>query len=244
MGKLMSDLHIHSVLSPCGSLEMSPKRILEKAQSIGLNLISITDHNSIENSLVTEKLAKKYGINYLFGMEVQTKEEVHILIYFDRFEDLYEIYKIVYENLPDIKNNPEIFGDQVVVDENENIIKFEDKMLLNSTNLSIKELNDIVKKRGGLFIPAHIDSETFSLISQLGFIPSDLEIDFLELTYITEKSNFLMNNLNYSEYKFVSFSDAHYLNDIGRSITIFEIDSPSTSSLKNIESEKIFIKRR
>lgn len=232
MGNLMADLHIHSVLSPCGSLEMSPKRILEKAQSLGLNLISITDHNSIENSLVTEKLAKKYGINYLFGMEVQTKEEIHVLIYFDKFEDIYEVYKIVYENLPDIENKPEIFGDQVIVDEDENIIKFEEKMLLNSTNLSIKELNEIVLEKGGLFIPAHIDSETFSIISQIGFIPNNLEIDFLEITYLTQKEEFLKVNTDYLKYKYVSFSDAHYLNDIGRSITIFEVDSPSTSSLK------------
>lgn len=244
MGKLMADLHIHSVLSPCGSLEMSPKKILEKAKSIGLNLISITDHNSIENSMVAYNLAKKYDINYLFGMEVQTKEEIHVLIYFDKFEELYDVYKIVYENIPDIKNKPEIFGDQVVVDEYENIIKFEEKMLLNSTNLSIKELNEIVTKMNGLFIPAHIDSETYSIISQIGFIPQDLKIDFLELTYLIEKEKFLEENLEYSQYKYVSFSDAHFLSDIGRSVTIFEVDSPSIFSLKTIESEKISIKRR
>jgi predicted metal-dependent phosphoesterase TrpH len=244
MGKFMADLHIHSVLSPCGSLEMSPKKILERAHSLGLNLISITDHNSIENSLVAEKLAKKLDINYLFGMEVQTKEEIHILIYFDRFEDLYDVYRIVYENLPNVKNNPELFGDQVVVDEVENIIKFEEKMLLNSTNLSIKELNEIVLRKGGLFIPAHIDSELFSIISQIGFIPDDLEIDFLELTYQKDKDKFLENKKEYSKYKYVSFSDAHFLKDIGRSITIFETNSPSILSLKNIDNEKIFIKRR
>lgn len=244
MGKLMADLHIHSVLSPCGSLEMSPKRIVDRAYSIGLNLISITDHNSIENSLVAKRLAEKYNINYLFGMEVQTKEEIHILVYFDRFEDIYEIYKIVYENLPDIKNEPDIFGDQVIVDEVENILGFEKRMLLNSTNLSIKELNDIVYRKGGLFIPAHIDSETFSIISQIGFIPSDINIDFLELTYQTEKEGFLETNKDLLKYRYVSFSDAHFLNDIGRSITIFETDFPSTSTLKNLEGKKILIKRR
>lgn len=244
MGRYMADLHIHSVLSPCGSLEMSPKKILERAYNLGLNLISITDHNSIENSLIAEKLAKKYGINYIFGMEVQTKEEIHVLIYFDSFDDLYEVYKIVYENLPDVKNDPEIFGDQVIVDEDENIIRVEEKLLLNSTNLSLKELNEVVLKKGGIFIPAHIDSEIFSIISQIGFIPEDLKIDFLELTYLTDKDVYLKSNKEYSNYKFVSFSDAHFLNDIGRSVTIFETKSPSILSLKNVDSKKIFIKRR
>jgi len=244
MGKFMSDLHIHSVLSPCGSLEMSPKKIVERAYSLGLNLISITDHNSIENSIVAFDIAKKYGIKYFFGMEIQTKEEIHILIYFEKFDEIYEIYKIVYDNLPNIKNDPEIFGDQVVVDEDENIVKFEEKMLLNSTNLSIKDINDLVMSKGGIFIPAHIDSETFSIISQIGFIPSDLKLDFLEISYLSDREKIINQNPDYSKYRFVSFSDAHFLSDIGRSVTIFELDSISVDSLKKIESENITIKRR
>ncbi len=244
MGKYMADLHIHSTLSPCGSLEMSPKKIIEKAYSLGINLISITDHNSIENSYVAFEIAKRFNINYLFGLEVQTKEEIHVLIYFDNIDDVFEVYKTVYEKLPDVKNNPEIFGDQVVVDEDENIVKFEEKLLLNSTDLTIKELNDIVSKKGGLFVPAHINSDTFSIISQIGFIPEDLQIDFLEITYNIDKEDFLKNNPNYSKYKFLSFSDSHYLNEIGRSVTFFDLNYPSVSCLKKIDNEKILIKRR
>jgi len=132
MGKFMADLHIHSTLSPCGSLEMSPKKIVQKAKEIGLNLISITDHNSIANSAITQKLSYENGIEYLFGMEVQTEEEIHVLTYFDNYSDLYEVWNIVYERLPDIKNNPDYFGDQVIVDEDENITGYEDKLLINS----------------------------------------------------------------------------------------------------------------
>lgn len=244
MGKFMADLHIHSTLSPCGSLEMSPKKIIERAYNLGINLISITDHNSIENSLVASNLAKKYNIYYLFGMEVQTKEEIHILVYFDNYEDILDVYKIVYNNLPDIKNDPEIFGDQVVVDEDENIIKFENKLLLNSTELTLKELNEIVYKKGGLFIPAHINSETFSIISQIGFIPDNIIIDFLEITYNISKDEFINIYPNYSQYKYLSFSDSHYLNEIGRSVTVFELDYPNVSSLKKVDNDKFLIKRR
>ncbi len=244
MGKFMADLHIHSTLSPCGSLEMSPKKIIERAYNLGINLISITDHNSIENSLVASNLAKKYNIHYLFGMEVQTKEEIHILVYFDNYKDILDVYKIVYDNLPNIKNDPEIFGDQIVVDEDENIIKFENKLLLNSTELTLKELNEIVYKKGGIFVPAHINSETFSIISQIGFIPDNIIIDFLEITYNINKDEFIKIYPNYSQYKYLSFSDSHYLNEIGRSVTIFELDYPNVSSLKKVDNDKILIKRR
>lgn len=226
---------------------MSPKKIVKRAKEIGLNLISITDHNSIDNSIVTKNLAEKNGIHYLFGMEVQTIEEVHVLTYFDNFEDLYKVWKIVYERLPDVKNNPEIFGDQVIVDEEENIIRFEEKLLINSTNLSFKELYRIVKENSGLFIPAHIDSESYSVISQLGFIPEDLDIKFVEISYLVDKGSFLLVHPDYSKYKFVSFSDSHYITDIGRSFTIFDIDFPSVSNLlsyKNEDDQKIFIIRR
>lgn len=246
MGKFMADLHIHSTLSPCGSLEMSPKNIVEKAKSIGLNLISITDHNSIANSIITQKLANRYEIYFLFGMEVQTEEEIHVLVYFDNFDKLYELWKIVYEKLPNIKNDPDFFGDQVIVDENENILGYEDKLLLNSVKLSFKELFNLVQEKKGIFIPAHIDSETFSVISQIGFIPEDLNIRYLELSYLKDKELFFLEHPEYKNYEYVSFSDAHFLEDIGRSYTIFEYDDKESNLLEKVfnEKNKISIKRR
>lgn len=246
MGKFMADLHIHSTLSPCGSLEMSPKKIVQKAKEIGLNLISITDHNSIANSAVTQKLSYENGIEYLFGMEVQTEEEIHVLTYFDNYSDLYEVWNIVYDRLPDIKNNPDYFGDQVIVDKDENIIGYEDKLLINSSKISFKELFNIVIKRNGIFIPAHIDRETFSVISQLGFIPQDIDIKFVEISYSKEKEDFLKYYPDYIKYVFISFSDAHFLDDIGRGYTIFEYKNEKIDSLTKIfnKENKISIIRR
>lgn len=244
MGKFMADLHIHSVLSPCGSLEMSPKNIVLKAKELGIHMISLTDHNSIENSLVTKKLAEKFGLYYIYGMEVQTSEEIHILTYFDSYEELYNVWKVVYENLPNIKNEPELLGDQVVVDEEENIIKFEEKMLLNSTSLSLKELNEIVKKNNGLLIPAHVDSEAFSLTTQIGFIPEELEIKFVEISINSVINDFLIKFPQYSNLNIVSFSDAHFLKDIGRVVTLFEIDEPKVSNIYKIDNKSISILRR
>jgi PHP family Zn ribbon phosphoesterase len=246
MGKFMADLHIHSVLSPCGNLEMSPKKIVEKAKNLNLNLISITDHNSIANSIVSQKIAQKSGIDYIFGMEVQTEEEVHVLTYFNNFNDLYDVWKIVYDKLPEIKNNPDFFGDQVIVDEDENIVGYEEKLLINSSKISFKELFYIVKEKNGVFIPAHIDRESFSVISQLGFIPKDIEIKFIEISYSKERNDFLSNYPYYLKYSFVSFSDAHFLDDIGRSYTIFEYKDENSNLLNKVfnEKNKITIKRR
>lgn len=242
----MADLHIHSVLSPCGSLEMSPKKIVEKAKSLNLNLISITDHNSIANSIVSQEIAQKNGIDYIFGMEVQTEEEVHVLTYFNNFNDLYDVWKIVYDKLPEIENNPDFFGDQVIIDEDENIIGYEEKLLINSSKISFKELFNLVKEKNGVFIPAHIDRETFSVISQLGFIPQDIEIKFIEISYSKKRNDFLTNYPDYLKYSFVSFSDAHFIKDIGRIYTIFEYDDENSNLLNKVfnEKNKITIKRR
>ncbi|MGB9842858.1 MAG: PHP domain-containing protein [Caldisericia bacterium] len=242
----MADLHIHSTLSPCGNLQMSPKKIVEKAKEIGINLISITDHNAIANSLVSQKLANKNGIFYLFGMEVQTDEEIHVLTYFDNFKDLYEVWKIVYEKLPDVKNDPDYFGDQVIVDEDENIIGYEEKLLINSTKISFKELYDIVKKNNGIFIPAHIDRDSFSVISQLGFMPKDIDIEFVELSCNIDKSDFLSEYPDYARYNFISFSDAHFLEDIGRCYTIFIYEEKKGNLIKEIfnKENNISILRR
>lgn len=238
----MADLHIHSTLSPCGSLEMSPIKIVERAKESGLNLISITDHNSIQNLQYLKNIALNYNIDILYGMEVQTEEEVHILTYFDHYDSIERVWKYVYERLPNVKNRPEIFGDQVIVDENENIISFEEKLLLNSSKVTLEKLCHLVEEEEGLAIPAHIDSSTYSIIGQLGFIPEALFFPFLEITYtcneaeITKQFPFLEN------YILVSFSDAHYLSDIGRSFTEFWVETPSINAIKCTAKDRNLIK--
>lgn len=239
----MTDLHIHSTLSPCGSLEMSPKRIVERAKILGINLISITDHNAIQNSEPTKNLAEKYGISYIYGIEVQTEEELHVLTYFDNYTDLSNVWKTVYEKLPNIKNNPGYFGDQVIVDEEENIVGFEEKLLLNSSKISLEDLCKIVQENNGIAIPAHIDSATYGIISQIGFIPHDSFFPFLEIS-CEHKEKKLIDELSYlKSYKFVSFSDAHYINEIGKCYTVFELELPTIPELlmasKDLNKRKV-----
>lgn len=194
---------------------MSPINIVEKAKEVGLDIIAVTDHNMVENSLYAHELGKKIGLHVLFGMELQTLEEIHLLAIFDNFELALSLQEKVYQLLPDIRNDADYFGDQVVVNEENEIVRFEDRLLLNSAQISVTDAVSWIKSHGGLSIPSHIDSQTFSIITQLGFIPDDLPCDALEIRnkeHIAE----LLPLIMCKNVPFVSFSDAHYLKDIGK----------------------------
>lgn len=220
------DLHIHSTLSPCGSLEMSPNNIIAKAKQVGLHIISITDHNMVENCLYANEIGKKFDITVLFGMELQTIEEIHLLAFFDTYELALAFQNKVYDLLPDIQNDAEYFGDQVVVNEENEIIRFENRLLLNSSQISVTDATSWIKNHGGIAIPSHIDSPTFSIISQLGYIPDDLPFDALEVRN-KDKAIELLPLIMKKNTPFVSFSDAHYLEDIGKRRITLQLEEPN-----------------
>jgi len=219
-----ADLHIHTVLSPCGDLEMSPVKIIEAAVLKGLDIVGITDHNTTRHCPIIKKMAKKHGIFILQGSEITTKEEVHCLAFFEEREDLTALQKFLDEHLPDIKNDPEKFGYQVQVDEDENIVHEEDKLLFGALNKSIEEVEEFVHERGGIFIPAHIDRKKNSVFSQLGFFPENLKVDALEVSKRTSIEEFRKIHPELSKYKMIRGSDAHYLEDIGTCTTMFEME--------------------
>ncbi|MCX7966747.1 MAG: PHP domain-containing protein [Syntrophorhabdaceae bacterium] len=231
MAGFFCDLHIHSVLSPCASLDMSPKNIVKKAKEAGLHVIAITDHNMAENSIYVHRIGEASGIKVLFGMELQTQEEVHMLSIFDDFNIAMEFQEKVYSLIPPIKNDENYFGDQIVVDENDEILRFEERLLLNSSQISIEEAVYWVKSHGGLAIPSHVDSDTFSIISQLGFIPEHLPFDALEVKRNENIPNILPFTIK-SNIPFVTFSDAHYLKDIGKKRTLIEMDRPTCKDME------------
>ena len=211
---------------------MSPKNIVINAQKAGLDIIAITDHNMVENGFYAHELAKETGTAVLFGMELQTLEEMHLLVIFDDYDTAIDFQKKIYELLPPIPNNTSYFGDQVVVDENDEIIRFEDRLLLNSSQISIGDAVSWVKTHGGLAIPSHIDSPTFSIISQLGYIPDDIPFDALEVrnkNSIPELLPYIMRK----DLPFVTFSDAHYVNDIGIRKTQLYLNEPSCKEIEN-----------
>ncbi|MBN1196756.1 MAG: PHP domain-containing protein, partial [Candidatus Aminicenantes bacterium] len=165
------DLHIHTALSPCGSLEMSPRAIVAQARALGLDMIAVTDHNCMANVAATVEAGNREGVKVIPGMEAQSAEGVHVLCYFPDWDIARVCYREIYTHLPDIANNADFFGDQVIVDVDDNVTGFEPRVLLNSLDLSIDDLTARVRNCGGEVIPAHVESSGFGLLPHLGMVP-------------------------------------------------------------------------
>lgn len=237
-----ADLHIHTCLSPCADIEMSPSAIVKTACEKGIDIIAVTDHNSAENIEAVIRAAKGKGLTVIAGMEVSTVEEVHMIALFESSASLMKLQDIVYSNLLPGENNPEFFGEQVVADEEDTVLGFNDRLLISATNLTVKSLVDIIHSLGGLSIASHIDKEAFSIISQLGFISEDMGIDALEMSPQISFENARQLYSDYESFVWLSSSDAHRLDDIGKRTTIFRIDIPTFEevvyAVKNINGRE------
>jgi hypothetical protein len=229
MKEYKMDLHIHTCLSPCAQDEMLPSDIIESAKNRGLDAVGICDHNSAENVFAVRKAGARQGVQVLGGMEICSSEEVHILAFFGDDNALLEMQNIVYENLPG-KNDEKYFGTQLLTDEEDRITGSMDKLLIGSTTLTIDEIARQVHRLGGRTIAAHIDRDSFSIIAQLGFIPEQLSLDALELSWRCGRDE----AGNYKGYglPLVKSSDAHFLSDIGKAVTTFKISEPSFSEVE------------
>ena len=214
MIKVIADLHIHSLLSPCGEVEMTPNHIAMRAAEIGVGAIAITDHNASGNVKAAIEAGEKYGVKVFPGMEVECKEEAHIIVLFDTFEQL-ETWQVVVDGaLSGIKNVPERFGAQFIVDADDEFIKEEDRLILGPLKLSAEEVINKVNDLGGICIAAHVDKPSYSLLMQLGFLTPELglfaaEISRNNLQELKEgKLKMRLRGLNY-----VTNSDAHTMED-------------------------------
>lgn len=170
---LTYDLHIHSCLSPCGDDDMTPENIAGMAKVLGLDVIALTDHNSCKNCPALKKAAEKYGIIVLFGMELCTVEEVHVLCYFPTLDDALSFDSLVYSRIPHVRNTPAIFGNQFLYDENDRIAGSEEKLLISATRIPFDSVYDLAAAHHGIMVPAHIDRPSYSLLGNLGFIPPE-----------------------------------------------------------------------
>ena len=225
-----ADLHNHSCLSPCGDLHASPSAIARTAATRGIDLMALTDHNSARNSPAFGEACRRFGIEPLFGMEVTSREEVHLLALFGELEQALEFDREIYRLLPDIPNDPHRFGDQVVVDIDEVILEEVPRFLLTAVEADIDEIGSMVHAAGGLFIPAHADRASYSMTSQLGFLP-DGAYDAVEITVWPPLPGA-------HRYALECSSDAHYLEDVGRRTTTFEAEAPSFAALKAALSDR------
>ncbi len=233
MSRLTYDLHIHSCLSPCGDDDMTPANIVGMAKVIGLDLIALTDHNSCKNCPAFAAAAEEYGMNVLFGMELTTAEEVHVLCYFSSLEEAMDFDAIVYEHLPDIPNQPAYFGNQLIYDTNDQICGTEKKLLISATDIPFDDVFDLLAPYHGVMVPAHISKSSDSLLKNLGFIPPDSRFSCVEVADpsewpgLCEKFPYLQNCT------LLISSDSHTLNGLSEPIYFLEPEDPSPDGIIN-----------
>lgn len=182
MKEFRADLHVHTVLSPCAEVEMIPPLIVREALERQIDIIAITDHNASANVLAVQKAALGHPLKVLGGMEVQSREDVHLLCLFENLETLATWQSAVDESLPDMQNNADLFGEQFVVDENGEYIRTEPRMRITSTRFSIDEIFERVNTLGGLVIPAHVDRSSNGLFPTLGLLADQWPILALEIS--------------------------------------------------------------
>lgn len=245
MQPFRADLHIHTLLSPCGDLEMSPANIVKAAAQRNIQILGIADHNSTKHGPLVQKLAQKEGIFTLCGAEVTTKEEAHCLTFFETLESLAQFQQYLDEHLAKIKNDPKYFGYQVVIDEQEMIVEEVEHLLISAINQSLDQVEKKVHELNGLFIPAHIDRPKYSLTSQLGFVPPDIKADALEISKHTTRDEIVKKFPYLDSFTFITSSDAHFPHDIGQTTTIFELEELTFDeirmALKKEKGRRVFL---
>ena len=228
------DLHIHSCLSPCGDNDMTPGNIVGMSLLNGLQIVALTDHNSVKNCPAFFKIAKANGIIPVAGMELTTSEDVHAVCLFRSLEDAMSFGEFVDGKKFPIKNNPEIFGRQLVIDENDEVCDEEELLLINAVNISLDEAFDEVIRRGGVCYPAHIDRSSNGIIAMLGDFPPEPAFTAFELNDINSLEDCRKRFPVLTERRLVhvASSDAHYLTDISEEGFAVEIaDEPYSSDL-------------
>lgn len=229
--KYFCDLHIHSALSPCGDNDMTPNNIVNMAVLCGLNIIAVADHNSIGNAAAAMKVAENLPITVVPGMELETSEEAHFVCLFPTLKDAEGFYGWLEQRCLPIKNKPEIFGEQLYLNENDEQVGTEERLLVTAASCSIYEAAPVVRSFGAAIFPAHVDKSAYSIISNLGTVPKDLGFTTVELSKNMSKERALEAFPYLSEYRIITNSDSHYLDTFYETQNPIELEEPTATAL-------------
>jgi PHP family Zn ribbon phosphoesterase len=246
MNRFRADLHVHTVLSPCADVEMIPPLIVQAALEKQIDLIAVTDHNASANVAAVLEAAKGTGLTVLPGMEVQSREDVHLLTLFDRLDILNAWQMEVDQALPDLVNNPEFFGEQFVVDETGGFIRSEPRLLLTSTAFSIDDIFERVHALGGIVIPAHVERTSYGLFPSLGLISENWQVSALEISRHSTPEKVAAIFPAVHNYPLIQSGDVHRLDEF-LGTTVFTIASRTLLEIrlafKRIDGREVSIER-
>lgn len=210
--KLAFDLHIHSCLSPCGDDDMSPANIAAMCALAGLQVVALTDHNSAGNCAAFARAAGRNGLLAIPGMELCTKEEVHVVCLFPDQERADSFSAHVRGLLPAVRNDPAVFGAQLLMDDGDGVLGEETALLAGAADISLYDVPALVRAFGGFAYPAHIDRPSNSLLSQLGVWDPELDLPLAEVSLHCPQELFQRRDLR--GIRHISACDAHYLHQI------------------------------
>ena len=229
MNRYYYDLHIHSCLSPCGDDDNTPNNIAGMASLCGLNIVALTDHNTTDNCPAFFEAARRYGIIPIAGMELTTSEDIHVVCLFETLDNAMAFGARVKELRIPIENRPDIFGQQLILDGQDNIIGEEKNLLINATLLSVSEVPQLVAEFGGVCYPAHIDRQSNGIISILGTFPDSPHFKCAEL-HDGKKTEEYVAKYGLQNKTIIVSSDAHNLCDMRDKENYFELDDEPYSS--------------
>lgn len=226
------DLHIHTALSPCAADDMTPWRLVAAAQVAGLDLLAVTDHNSTRQLRAVIEVAKMAGLGVFPGMEVQTKEDVHMVCLFDRVEQAEAWGEEVDRHLPFLPNREHTFGHQLLFDTADRLVGREERLLLTATDLGVEQVVHRVRALGGIALPAHVDRQAYGLIYTLGFLPPGLDVPAVEISG-REVADVVRERFpQLGDVTLYAASDAHCLEEVGSHPSFFYLEELAMAELE------------
>jgi len=226
---------------------MIPPLIVQNGLEHGIDIIAITDHNASGNVEAVQKAAEGTNLTVIRGMEVQSREDVHLLTLFDTSEALGEWQIQVDEALPDLPNNPDFFGEQFIVDATGDFVRNEPRLLLTSTSFSIDEIFERVHKLGGMVIPAHVERTSYGLFPSLGLISDEWQLLALEISRLTTPEQVALKFPAVSKYPLIQSGDVHRLDEF-LGTTVFTLSSPTLMEIgmafHNVDGRRVCIESK
>ena len=226
--KYSYDLHVHSCLSPCADNDNTPNNLAGMAHLSGIRIVALTDHNTAKNCPAFFEAAKRFGIIPIAGMELTTSEDIHVVCLFEDLASAMRFDEFIGTKRVLIKNRTDIFGDQLILDGNDEIVGTEDYLLPNATVISLDEAPALVKEFGGICFPAHIDRDANGIVAILGTVPTSPDFRCVEI-HDAERIPEYKEKYGLSDKLFIVSSDSHYLTDIDETNNFFELDTASGS---------------
>ena len=239
MKRFYYDFHVHSCLSPCGDDDMTPNNIAGMEKLNEIDIAALTDHNSCLNCPAFFEAAERYGVIPIAGMELTTAEDIHVVCLFETPECGLKFGEEIDSHRPKILNRPSIFGKQLILNGDDEIIGEEEKLLINASDLSLEQAFSLVKSYGGICYPAHVDREANGIIAALGTFPDTPEFAFAEFH---DKENIVKYRQLYpilTQKEVLVSSDAHYLQNLPEKGEYIELPDGSPQSVRAALFQKL-----